>query len=158
MHCQGTFVPLSVVEGSNPPDVRVAESADHHICLEDGAPPEGAISTEAGANPASAPTSACSSEVEHAPEEREVASSKLAGRANQVVAHSVERRRAMPEAVGAKPAYLTNGRLPEWEWDGLLNRCLVRQHTFDPCTFRHTRGGGLEGIAPFRPLPATQME
>lgn len=41
---------------------------------------------DAGASPASAPTSACSSEVEHAPEEREVASSKLAGRANQAIA------------------------------------------------------------------------
>ena len=31
----------------------------------------------------------------------------------QVVAHSAERRRAMPEAVGAKPAYLTNASVAQ---------------------------------------------
>jgi hypothetical protein len=62
----------------------------------------------------------------------------------------------MQEAASANLACLTNGRLPEWEWDGLLNRCLVRQHTFDPCTFRHKRGG-LEG-SPSKPLPTIQME
>jgi hypothetical protein len=50
---------------------------------------------------------ACSSEVEHAPEARRAVGSKPTGRARQGVAQLAERRRAMPEAAGAEPASLT---------------------------------------------------
>jgi hypothetical protein len=50
---------------------------------------------------------ACSSEVEHAPEERGAVGSKPTGRARQGIAQPAERRRAMPEAAGAEPASLT---------------------------------------------------
>jgi hypothetical protein len=50
---------------------------------------------------------ACSSEVEHAPEARRAVGSKPTGRARQGIAQPAERRRAMPEAAGAEPASLT---------------------------------------------------
>src|SRR4030095_15084812 len=77
--------------------------------------------------PAAIPSdmTACSSEVEHAPEARRAVGSKPTGRARQGIAQPAERRRAMPEAAGAEPASLT---IADCRFQ--ITRCLLRSSSF----------------------------